>query len=95
MRFSVICYVLNSNLTIHIARYTIFFFPTENKQVAKLFPSTGNDLETSNLLYSTLFYIQRATKLSVKDKKNIQLVGGPLSIYLGQTHQNFSSCIRY
>ena len=52
-------------------------------------------LETSNLLYSTLFYIQRATKLSVKDKKNIQLVGGPLSIYLGQTHQNFSSCIRY
>lgn len=35
----------------------------------------GNDLETSNLLYSTLFYIQRATKLSVKDKKIFNLWG--------------------
>lgn len=79
----------------HRARHRENFYRLLISRVYRPRFGIGNDLETSNLLYSTLFYIQRATKLSVKDKKNIQLVGGPLSIYLGQTHQNFSSCIRY
>lgn len=72
---------IDKNMTFHTGRHRENFYRLLISRVYRPRFGIGNDLGTSNLLYSTLFYIQRATKLSVKDKKNIQLVGGTV-IYL-------------
>lgn len=72
---------INKRLSTHCSRHRENFYQLLISRLYRPRFGIGYDLETSNLLYSTLFYIQRATKLSVKDKKNIQLVCGGV-IYL-------------